>query len=103
MLHIEECLEKFEKLRHRQAWWFSTTQWQVKQEIEDDTCESGTDSDTVNAEYDRVNSKHLLLICPDGDILKKRKQDCLLWKELLFTDPLWVEGQFFRLSILQMT
>ncbi|GBP42676.1 Putative DNA helicase Ino80 [Eumeta japonica] len=27
-----------------------------------------------------------------GDVLQQRKEDSLLWKDLLFTDPLWVEG-----------
>ncbi|XP_045779214.1 chromatin-remodeling ATPase INO80 isoform X2 [Maniola jurtina] len=85
MLHIEQTLEKYEKLRHRQQWWLSPHNSDVKQEIDIDMCESETD-------YDRVNSKHLLLVCPDGDVLRKRKHDCLLWKELLFTDPLWIEG-----------
>lgn len=75
MLHIEQCLEKYEKLRHRQDWWYS------------ENISAQTTSD-----YYRVNSKDMLLICPDGDVLKKRKEDSLLWKELLFTDPLWVEG-----------
>ncbi|KAH9643982.1 hypothetical protein HF086_004243, partial [Spodoptera exigua] len=39
-----------------------------------------------------VNKKHMLLICPDGDVLRKRKEDSLLWKDLLFTDPLWIQG-----------
>lgn len=35
----------------------------------------------------------MLLVCPDADILKQRKHDSLLWNDLLFTDPRWVEGK----------
>ncbi|XP_045484505.1 chromatin-remodeling ATPase INO80 [Pieris rapae] len=70
ILHIEHSLETYERLRHRQEWW--------------DT----DDSD----EYKNVRSKHLLLICPDGDVLKRRKEDSLLWRDMLFTDPLWIQG-----------
>lgn len=84
MLHIEESLEKFEKLRHRQYWWRQTEHADVKQEEKE--------TEVYGDYYDRVNSKHLLLVCPDGDVLKRRKHDCLLWAELLFTDPLWIEG-----------
>ncbi|CAH0731987.1 unnamed protein product, partial [Brenthis ino] len=84
MLHIEESLEKFEKLRHRQYWWGQTEHTDVKQEEKE--------TEVYGNYYDRVNSKYMLLVCPDGDVLKRRKHDCLLWAELLFTDPLWIEG-----------
>ncbi|CAG4960273.1 unnamed protein product [Colias eurytheme] len=73
ILHIEESIEKYEKLRHRQEWWY--------------------DSDTERTqEFDKVRSKHMLLVCPDGDVLKRRKHDSTVWRDLLFTDPLWIEG-----------
>lgn len=84
MLHIEQCLEKYEKLRHRQYWWRQAEPTDIKQEEKE--------TEIYGDYYDRVNSKYLLLICPDGDVLKRRKHDCLLWRELLFTDPLWTEG-----------
>ncbi|XP_053615593.1 chromatin-remodeling ATPase INO80 isoform X2 [Plodia interpunctella] len=74
MQHINSCLEKYDKLRHRQYWWY-------------DNAESET-----AGYYDRLKSKHMLLICPDGDVLKQRKEDSLLWRDMLFTDPIWVEG-----------
>lgn len=40
----------------------------------------------------------MLLVCPNGDILKARKHDSLLWRELLFTDPLWVRGMTIDLN-----
>ncbi|KAJ0172326.1 hypothetical protein K1T71_012299 [Dendrolimus kikuchii] len=83
MHHIEQCLEKYEKLRHRQTWWVDAQTSVIKQE---------TEIDLYPNYYDSVNKKHTLLICPDGDVLNKRKEDCLMWKELLFTDPLWVDG-----------
>ncbi|CAK1545627.1 unnamed protein product [Leptosia nina] len=70
ILHIEQCLDTYEKLRHRQDWWYS--------DKADD--------------YKAVQSKHFLLVCPDGDILKRRKDDSLLWKDMLFTDPFWITG-----------
>lgn len=88
MQHIEDCLEKFEKLRHRHYWWYSRPQTDVKQEqteIEED--------DRCDGYYDRARSKELLLICPDGDVFRRRKSDSLMWSELLFTDPLWVQGE----------
>ncbi|CAH2054745.1 unnamed protein product, partial [Iphiclides podalirius] len=82
--HIEQCQEKFEKLRHRQQWWGCNTHYIVKQEEEEE--------EIASSYYDTVNSKNLILICPDADTLKQRRTDSLLWKELLFTDPRWVEG-----------
>lgn len=85
MHHIEQCLEKYEKLRHRHYWWNSTLNSDVKQEE--------TETDRCGSYYDRVNMKDMLLICPNGDVLGKRKEDSLMWKELLFTDPLWIPGE----------
>lgn len=84
MLHIEDCIEKYEKLRHRQNWWRRVKESCVKQEE--------SETEIYGDYYDRVNSKHMLLVCPDGDILKRRKHDSQLWRGFLFTDPLWVEG-----------
>nr|XP_026497492.1 chromatin-remodeling ATPase INO80 isoform X2 [Vanessa tameamea] len=84
MLHIENCLEKYEKIRHRHNWWRRVEESCVKQE----ECETEVYGDY----FDRVNSKDMLLICPDGNILKRRKHDSLLWREFLFTDSLWIEG-----------
>lgn len=52
-----------------------------------------TETDLCDDYYDRVTSKDLLLVCPDGDVFGKRKNDSLMWKELLFTDPLWIQGE----------
>ncbi|XP_060806009.1 chromatin-remodeling ATPase INO80 isoform X2 [Amyelois transitella] len=82
MQHVNSCLEKYEKLRHRQYWWYDSSA-QEKQESE---------TDISTGYYDRVRSKDMLLICPDGDVLKQRREDSLMWKDLLFTDPIWVEG-----------
>lgn len=88
MQHIEYCIEKFEKLRHRHCWWHTSESTEVKREqLETDICDRHYDR-----YYDRVKSKDLLLICPDGDTLRKRKEDSLMWSELLFTDSLWVQG-----------
>lgn len=84
MQHIENCLEKFEKLRHRHSWWNSSVMSDLKQEE--------SETDLCNDYWDAVNKKHMLLICPDGDVLRKRKEDSLLWNDLLFTDPLWIQG-----------
>lgn len=86
MQHIEECLDKYEKLRHRHYWWNSAPICDVKQEeMETDIC-----SDY----YDRMDKKHMLLVCPNGDVLAKRKKDSLMWAEMLFTDELWIQGGF---------
>lgn len=84
MQHIENCLEKFEKLRHRHSWWNSSVMSDLKQEE--------SERDLCSDYWDGVNKKHMLLICPDGDVLRKRKEDSLLWNDLLFTDPLWIQG-----------
>ncbi|KAL0868568.1 hypothetical protein ABMA27_008036 [Loxostege sticticalis] len=85
MQHIKYCLEKYERIRHRQNWWDrSKPSESVKVEE--------TEIDDMPYYYDGVRCKDSLLICPDGDVLGKRKEDGLLWKELLFTDPLWVAG-----------
>lgn len=84
MHHIEDSLYKFEKLRHRQYWWYDEDSPELKQEE--------TESDLLPNYYDKVRSKHMLLVCPGGDVLKQRKHDSLLWRELLFTDPVWREG-----------
>ncbi|KAG6451472.1 hypothetical protein O3G_MSEX007172 [Manduca sexta] len=82
MLHIEQCLEKYEKLRHRQYWWYDQISEQTSQ-----------DDPFHNPKYyDRIHYKNMLSVCPDGDVLKKRKEDSFLWREFLFTDPLWIEG-----------
>ncbi|XP_059051639.1 chromatin-remodeling ATPase INO80 [Achroia grisella] len=81
MQHIEQCLEKYEKLRHRDSWWYNNDGCDIKQEV--------IETDVPTDHYDRVRCKDLLLVCPDGDTLKRRKQDSLMWRELLFTDPLW--------------
>ncbi|XP_026735915.1 chromatin-remodeling ATPase INO80, partial [Trichoplusia ni] len=86
MQHIEYCLEKYEKLRHRHSWWTSSQVCDVKQEA------GVTETDLCHDYYDRVTSKDKLLVCPDGDVFGKRKDDSLMWKELLFTDPLWIQG-----------
>ncbi|XP_072933681.1 chromatin-remodeling ATPase INO80 [Epargyreus clarus] len=85
--HIEYCLEKYEKLRHRHYWWRHRVKAsEVKQE-------GGENETDISPDYyDRVNSKDMLLICPDGDVLERRKHDSLLWRDFLFTDPLWIEG-----------
>nr|XP_032522250.1 chromatin-remodeling ATPase INO80 isoform X1 [Danaus plexippus plexippus] len=83
MLHIEECLDKYEKLRHRQFWWRRIEEAGVKEE---------QSTEDFGDYFDRVHLKHLLLISPNGDTLKRRKEDSLLWREFLFTDPLWGEG-----------
>ncbi|CAG4955092.1 unnamed protein product [Parnassius apollo] len=84
--HLDHSQEKFEKLRHRRQWWRHDTAGPVKQEQEE------KHTDIPSHYYDAVNSKDLLLICPDADILKQRKHDSLLWRDFLFTDPLWVAG-----------
>ncbi|XP_063896881.1 chromatin-remodeling ATPase INO80 [Helicoverpa armigera] len=84
MQHIEYCLEKYEKLRHRHYWWYSSSTSDVKQEE--------SETDLCGDYYDRVSSKDMLLICPDGDVLRRRKEDSLMWRELLFTDALWIQG-----------
>lgn len=84
MQHIEYSLEKYEKLRHREYWWSNSQQGDVKQEQ--------TEIDVCPEYYDRVRSKDMLLICPDGDTFRKRKEDSLMWSDMLFTDPLWVQG-----------
>ncbi|KAM3961158.1 LOW QUALITY PROTEIN: chromatin-remodeling ATPase INO80 [Aphomia sociella] len=84
MQHIEQCLEKYEKLRHRQSWWYNNDGCDIKQEIEE--------PDVPADYYERVRWKDMLLICPDGDVLKRRKHDSSMWRELLFTDPLWTQG-----------
>lgn len=81
MQHIENCLRKFERLRHRQNWWYRKES--DPQKSETDICVSP---------YERVRSKDLLLVCPDGDVLKQNKEDSLMWRDLLFTDPLWSKG-----------
>ncbi|XP_041982684.1 chromatin-remodeling ATPase INO80 [Aricia agestis] len=73
--HIEQCFDKYEKLRHRRTWW-----------TDEDSDDKQTDY------YKKINYKDMLLVCPNADILKARKHDSLLWRELLFTDPLWVTG-----------
>ncbi|XP_028159742.1 chromatin-remodeling ATPase INO80 [Ostrinia furnacalis] len=85
MQHIEYSLEKYERIRHRQNWWDrSKPSEHIKVEE--------TEIDDMPNYYDQVRCKDSLLICPDGDVLGKRKEDSLLWKEMLFTDPLWVPG-----------
>lgn len=81
--HIEQCLDRYERLRHRHNWWVDSFETDVKEENE---------IDTYPNYYESVNKKSMLLICPDGDVLKQRKEDSLMWKELLFTDPLWIQG-----------
>ncbi|KAL4717058.1 hypothetical protein ACJJTC_016945 [Scirpophaga incertulas] len=85
--HIQYSLEKYDKLRHRQCWWWDQTDLSetVEQYPETSQC------------YDQVRSKDLFLICPDGNVLGRKKEDSLTWRELLFTDPLWTEacGPFF--------
>lgn len=85
MQNVEAFLEKYEKLRHRQYW------WDIKQIME--SPRSRVKGSYARKYYDKVNSKNMLLVCPNGDTLKRRKQDNLLWKDLLFTDPLWTEGK----------
>lgn len=92
MQHIEYCIEKYEKLRHRQYWWDNCKQTEVKQEE--------IEIDDMPEYYDRVRCKDKLYVCPDGDILRRRKEDSLLWKEFLFTDPLWVEGKYSTILFL---
>ncbi|CAH2095187.1 unnamed protein product [Euphydryas editha] len=94
MLHIEDCIEKYEKLRHRQNWWRRVEESCVKQEE--------SETEIYGDYYDRVNSKHMLLVCPDGDVLKRRKHDNQLWRDFLFTDPLWVEGGPFYMHTEQI-
>ncbi|CAH0402349.1 unnamed protein product [Chilo suppressalis] len=84
MQHIEYCLEKYEKLRHRQCWWDRQKACDFKQEE--------TEIDDKPDYYDTVRSKDLLLVCPNGDVLGRRKEDGTPWQELLFTDPLWIAG-----------
>ncbi|CAG9793458.1 unnamed protein product [Diatraea saccharalis] len=84
MQHIEYCLEKYEKLSHRQCWWDRHKSDDMKQEQ--------METDDTPDYYDRVRSKDLLLICPDGDVLGRRKEDSTLWKDFLFTNPLWIAG-----------
>ncbi|XP_052754026.1 chromatin-remodeling ATPase INO80 [Galleria mellonella] len=86
MQHIEQCLEKYEKLRHRQTWWYSDDGCDIKQEVTE------TETDVPSDHYNRVRCKDMLLVCPDGDVLKRRKHDSLMWRELLFVDPLWTQG-----------
>ncbi|XP_073959810.1 LOW QUALITY PROTEIN: chromatin-remodeling ATPase INO80-like [Choristoneura fumiferana] len=88
--HIEQCLEKFEKLRHRHFWWLRNTRAEVKAEFAEV-------EEPPNADYyEDVGSKDRLLICPDGDVLRQRRSDSLLWRGLLFTDPLWTRvGPFY--------
>lgn len=85
MQHIEQCLEKYERLRHRQQWWYKPSPTtEVKPEDQMPDC------------YSTSHSKDLLLICPDGDTLRQRKHDSCLWQEFLFTDPLWKDdGPFY--------
>ncbi|XP_075984610.1 chromatin-remodeling ATPase INO80 isoform X2 [Anticarsia gemmatalis] len=89
MQHIENCLNKYEKLRHRHYWWYKSLTSDIKQEP---TEEVETETDICVNYYDRVSSKDMLLVCPDGDTFRKRKEDSLMWSEILFTDPLWVQG-----------
>ncbi|XP_063529749.1 chromatin-remodeling ATPase INO80 isoform X1 [Cydia strobilella] len=84
MEHIKQCLEKYERLRHRHFWWQQHTNSEVKDEVVEETEESDY--------YDNVSSKDRLLLCPDGDVLRQRKTDSLMWRDLLFTDPLWTQG-----------
>ncbi|KPJ17900.1 Putative DNA helicase Ino80 [Papilio machaon] len=90
--HLELCQEKYEKLRHRRQWWRNYTESCIKQEDNEYI-------DIPPSYFDSTNSKDMLLICPDADILKQRKHDSLLWKDLLFTDPRWVEGGPFYAHI----
>lgn len=83
MQHIEKCLDKYEKLRHRQFWWQHTSEASTPRR-------KGMNKEKQG--IDRVTSKEMLLICPDGDVLRQRKHDSSLWRDLLFTDPLWVPG-----------
>ncbi|XP_048477977.1 chromatin-remodeling ATPase INO80 [Plutella xylostella] len=85
MQHIEDCLDKYDRLRHRRLWWQKQRTMEVKQE-------SASETELDPSYYDRVNSKHMLLVCPDGDTLMQRKEDSILWKDLLFCDPNWVQG-----------
>lgn len=83
MNHIEKCREKFDRLRFRQYWWYNPL-----------TSDKGKSARAVcSRQYDAVRCKDMLLVCPDGDVLKQRKEDSLLWKDLLFTDHLWVHGE----------
>ncbi|KAI8437735.1 hypothetical protein MSG28_011969 [Choristoneura fumiferana] len=67
--HIEQCLEKFEKLRHRHFWWLRNTRAEVKAEFAEV-------EEPPNADYyEDVGSKDRLLICPDGDVLRQRRSD----------------------------
>ncbi|KAJ2954687.1 hypothetical protein O0L34_g2984 [Tuta absoluta] len=89
MLHIEKCLEKYDRLRHRDEWWSAVL---IQTRIPKNPKQERIDIEKVN----KMSSKHMLLICPDGDVLKRRKDDSLLWRSLLFTDPHWaLEGPFF--------
>ncbi|XP_049885990.1 chromatin-remodeling ATPase INO80 isoform X2 [Pectinophora gossypiella] len=90
MLHIEQCLEKFDKLRHREFWWKHSRGRPPRRKSAAKKRDSG--EYIPPKYYDITNSKNLLFICPDGDVLKSRKDDSLLWKGLLFTDPLWGKG-----------
>lgn len=90
MQHVNVCKEKFDKLRHRHFWWRNHKS-NLEFKIEE------PDYSNLNEYYDKVNKKYCLLICPDGDTLKQRKDDNLIWKGLLFTDPLWVAGGPFYL------
>lgn len=85
MQHVDKLLEKYEKLRHRQYW------WDIKQIKE--SPRARVKGGYPRKHYDKVNCKNMLLICPNGDTLRRRKDDNLIWKDLLFTDPLWIEGK----------
>ncbi|KAI5644843.1 DNA-binding domain-containing protein [Phthorimaea operculella] len=92
MLHIEKCLEKYDRLRHREEWWSKVL---IPSRIPKNTKQEKLDQRDIK-KHSKMSSKHLLLICPDGDVLKRRKEDSALWRSLLFTDPHWsVEGPFF--------
>jgi hypothetical protein len=85
MQHIEESLEKYERLRHRHCWWQQQISSEVKQEFEE--------TDVEPCYYDKVSSKDRLLVCPGCDVLRQRKTDSLMWRDVLFTDPLWIQGK----------
>lgn len=85
MEHIEQCMIMYDKLKHRRIWW--------QRQYGNIEVKPEQHKKYYRNYFKAVLYKHELCICPDGDVLNRRKEDGLIWKELLFTDPLWVVGE----------